>query len=248
MRELLEQAGRVLVGGHRGCVCRYPENSLDAMEHGLLSGADYLEIDIQLTRDRIPVVYHDTALEKRTSLSGYVHDHDLSELRENVPGLCTLKEAMEWGQKRSAWFALEIKTVPADMQEVNLRLVETMAAVLAETEMKRRVFAFGPDYQVLARLKQLDPELDIGLIVPFVPKDPVALMESMDAMVYLSYVYNMTPEIIRDLKRSGYYVSGAILREDKWVDRALEYGVNMFESDYPAVVRNRKNGSESGFK
>ena len=43
----------------------------------------------------------------------------------------------------------------------------------------------------------------------------------------------MTPEIIRDLKEHGYYVSGAILREEKWVRRAVELGVTMFESDYP---------------
>ena len=60
MREVLEHADRVLIGGHRGSACRYPENSIEAMEHGLLSGADYLEIDIQLTRDGVPVVYHDT--------------------------------------------------------------------------------------------------------------------------------------------------------------------------------------------
>ena len=137
MRELLEHADRVLIGGHRGSACRYPENSIEAMEHGLLSGADYLEIDIQLTRDGVPVVYHDTALEKRTALHGYVHEHTLDRLRENCPGLCTFEEAMRWGSEREAWFALEIKTVPLDMQEVNFRLLEAMVPVLEKTGMKK---------------------------------------------------------------------------------------------------------------
>ena len=50
MRELLEHADRVLIGGHRGSACLYPENSIEAMEHGLLSGADYLEIDLSRYR------------------------------------------------------------------------------------------------------------------------------------------------------------------------------------------------------
>lgn len=241
MRELLEHADRVLIGGHRGCACRYPENSIEAMEHGLLSGADYLEIDIQLTKDGVPVVYHDTALEKRTALHGYVHEHTLAKLRENCPGLCTFEEAMSWGSERKAWFALEIKTVPTDMQAVNFRLLEAMVPILAKTDMKKRIFVFGPDYQVLKRLKHLDPEVEIGLIVPFVPADPAELMRSMDAMVYLSYIYNMTPEIVRGLKERGYYVSGAILRDEKWEDRAYEYGVNMFESDYPGKARRLGN-------
>lgn len=241
MRELLEHTDQVLIGGHRGCACRYPENSIEAMEHGLLSGADYLEIDIQLTKDGVPVVYHDTALEKRTGLYGYVHEHTLAELRENSPGLCTFEEAMRWGSGRTAWFALEIKTVPLDMQEVNFRLLEAMIPILEKTGMKKRVFVFGPDYQVLKRLKQLDPEVEIGLIVPFIPADPVELMRSMEAMVYLSYIYNMTPEMIRRLQEQGYYVSGAILREEKWVERAYECGVNMFESDYPGKARRLRD-------
>ena len=71
------------------------------------------------------------------------------------------------------------------------------------------------------------------MIVPYVPANPVQLMKEMDAVVYLSYIYNMTPAIIRDLQENGYYVSGAILREEKWVNRAMELKVNMFESDHP---------------
>ena len=121
MRELLEHADRVLIGGHRGSACRYPENSIEAMEHGLLSGADYLEIDIQLP-------------------------HLMASSKVQRPGQFSL-----------------------DMQEVNFRLLEAMVPVLERTGMKKRVFVFGPDYQVLKRMKQLDPEVEIGLIVPFIP-------------------------------------------------------------------------------
>lgn len=237
MRELLNRTNRILIGGHRGCICRYPENSIAAMEHGLLMGADYLEIDIQLTKDGTAVVWHDTRLEKKTRLQGYVHEHILEELRGEGPGLCTFQEAMEWGRGRKAWFGLEIKTVPADMQEVNKRLMDTMVPLLRKCEMADRVFVFGADYQVLQYLKRLAPEVEIGLIVPFVPPDPVGLMKSMDALIYLSYIYNMTPEIIRNLQENDFYVSGAILREDQWVRRACEYGVNMFESDYPGEAK-----------
>ena len=47
----------------------------------------------------------------------------------------------------------------------------------------------------------------------------------------------MTPAIIRDLQNNGFFVSGAILREERWVKRALGLGVNMFESDEPERFR-----------
>lgn len=233
MKDLLQNAYHLLIGGHRGCACEYPENSIAAMQEGIRRGADYLEIDIQLTKDCVPVVYHDTRLELRTKLHGYVHEFTYEEMQQAVPSLCTLHEAMAWGRKAGAWFGLELKTVPLDMQKQNIALVERIADELHSSGMTARVFVFGQDYQVLRHLKIYADDVPIGLIVPFVPLDPVALMKEMDAVIYLSYIYNMTPEIITDLQKNGFYVSGAILRDEKWVARARELGVNMFESDNP---------------
>lgn len=239
MRELLKHAGGVLIGGHRGCSCDYPENSIAAMEEGIRRGADYLEIDVQLTKDGIPVVFHDTRLEQRTALTGYVHETDYGKMKEAIPGICTLHEAMEWGAVKGAWFGLELKTLALDMQPSNMELVERIWAELNRTQMRERVFVFGPDYQVLKRLRRMDEKVALGLIVPFVPSDPVGLMKEMDALVYLSYIYNMTPGIIKELHEHGFYVSGAILREDKWVKRARELGADMFETDHPEKYRRK---------
>lgn len=243
MRELLKHAGRTLVGGHRGCICDYPENSIAAMEEGMGRGADYLEIDVQITRDGIPVVFHDTRLEQRTELEGYVHETDYRLMKERIPGICTLHEAMEWGALRGAWFGLELKTVALDMQPSNLKLAEAIPEVLTCTDMLERVFVFGPDYQVLKRLRQIHRQVALGLIVPFVPADPVGLMRDMDAAVYLSYIYNMTPGIIKDLHEHGFYVSGAILREERWVERARDLGADMFETDYPEKYSLGRHGA-----
>ncbi len=233
MRKLLEKADHVLIGGHRGCSCQYPENSIKAMEEGIKRGADYLEIDIQLTKDKVPAVIHDVRMEKQTRLTGYVHDFTYEQLKESIPGLCTMEEAMEWGRIHQVYFGLELKTVPWDMQKDNLELTERMADILERKQMKENVFVFGPDFQVLKHLKQKDPDIQLGLIVPFVPEDPVGLMKQMDALIYLSYIYNMTPQIVRDLQDAGYYVDGAILKEKKWVEAAVRAGVDMFELDYP---------------
>ncbi|MBR2999643.1 MAG: glycerophosphodiester phosphodiesterase [Oscillospiraceae bacterium] len=233
MKKLLQTSDHLLIGGHRGCECELPENSIAAMERGIHDGADYLEIDVQLTRDGVPVIYHDVRLEDKTSLTGYVHEFTESELREVVPGFCTLREAMRWGKQANAWFGLELKGVPLDTQPYNLRLVELISSVLREEGMTDHVFVFGLDYQVLRHLREVDPDVPIGLIIADVPQDPVALMKEMDACIYLAYIWQMTPQIIHDLHAAGYYVDGAILRDKKWQARARELGVDMFETDYP---------------
>ncbi len=234
MKKLLQKTDHILIGGHRGCECELPENSIAAMERGIKDGADYLEIDVQLTSDGVPVIYHDTRLEYKTDLTGYVHEHTEAELRAAVPGFCTLREAMRGGKQADAWFGLELKGVPLDTQPYNLRMVELLSQVVREEGMTDHVFAFGLDYQVLKHLREVDPDIPIGLIIADVTHDPVDLMREMDAIIYLAYIWQMTPQIIRDLHDAGYYVDGAILREKKWQKRARELGVDMFETDFPA--------------
>lgn len=233
MEAFIRNRKKILVGGHRGCVCRYFENTIPAMEQGLADGADYLEIDIQITGDGQIIVYHDTELGKKSSLQGYVHDYTLAELRAALPALNTLPEVFAWAKQKKAYLMLELKSVPLDMQEKCFLLVEVLADLVREYEIHDQVLVFGADYMVLRHLKKTEPSVPIGLIVPFVPADPVALMKEMDAVLYLSYVYNMTESMITDLHRAGYLVDGAILREERWIKRARELGVDMYESDSP---------------
>ena len=234
MKKLLQTSDHILIGGHRGCECELPENSIAAMERGMNDGADYLEIDVQLTKDEVPVIYHDMRLERKTSLTGYVHEFTEAELSEAVPGFCTLREAMHWGKKANAWFGLELKGIPLVTQPTNMRLVELLSQIVREEGMTDHVCAFSLDFQVLKHLRDIDPDIPIGLIIANVPQDPVALMKEMDACIYLGYIWQMTPQIINDLHEAGYYVDGAILREKMWQTRARELGVDMFETDFPS--------------
>ena len=49
---------------HRGYSGRYPENTLLAYEAAYEYGARYMELDLQLTRDRVPVLHHDVSLQR----------------------------------------------------------------------------------------------------------------------------------------------------------------------------------------
>ncbi|MDH6125780.1 glycerophosphodiester phosphodiesterase [Kitasatospora sp. GP82] len=55
---------QVLAVAHRGDPYRYRENTLASVESALAAGADAVEVDVQLTRDGVPVVLHDRTLER----------------------------------------------------------------------------------------------------------------------------------------------------------------------------------------
>ncbi|MDH3915170.1 MAG: glycerophosphodiester phosphodiesterase family protein [Chromatiales bacterium] len=67
---------------HRGWASRYPENSLEALEAALDAGARFVEFDVQLSADGVPVLLHDSTLDRTAALPGCVHDMDWGRLAE----------------------------------------------------------------------------------------------------------------------------------------------------------------------
>ncbi len=58
--------GRTLVIGHRGAPLRAPENTLASFRAGLAAGIRAFELDVHVTRDGVPVVFHDHSLRRLT--------------------------------------------------------------------------------------------------------------------------------------------------------------------------------------
>ena len=78
----LEKINRPWVVAHRGYSGLYPENTASAFEAAIGAGADMIELDVCLTKDRIPVVIHDQTLERTTDGHGLVSEFTLSELKK----------------------------------------------------------------------------------------------------------------------------------------------------------------------
>lgn len=67
---------------HRGYASAYPENTLIALDAARKAGAEYVEVDIQLSADFIPVLYHDRDLQRLCQQTGAIHDYTFSELEK----------------------------------------------------------------------------------------------------------------------------------------------------------------------
>jgi glycerophosphoryl diester phosphodiesterase len=67
---------------HRGASAYAPENTLPAFRKVLELGAYEAELDVQLSRDDVVIVYHDGNLATKTGVAGTVRDHSAARLRE----------------------------------------------------------------------------------------------------------------------------------------------------------------------
>jgi glycerophosphoryl diester phosphodiesterase len=82
------RSSRPLVFAHRGGSKLGPENTIAAFDRGLAAGADGLELDVHLSRDKIVVVHHDATLDRTTRAKGPLSERTAAELAAfNVPTL-----------------------------------------------------------------------------------------------------------------------------------------------------------------
>lgn len=65
---------------HRGYTLHYPENTLAGIEAAIQAGARYIEVDIQLSADKVPVLFHDRNLQRLCGVNGMVHEFSLHRL------------------------------------------------------------------------------------------------------------------------------------------------------------------------
>ena len=75
------QSKHVMIFAHRGDWRSAPENSILAFQKCIDEGIDGIEIDLQITKDSVLVIMHDSTIDRTTTGKGKVSDYTLEELK-----------------------------------------------------------------------------------------------------------------------------------------------------------------------
>src|SRR5512145_1053572 len=76
----------MIVIAHRGNSAHFPENTLASFDSALEIGAEYVELDVQLTSDGEVVVLHDPTVDRTTDGHGPISDLTLAQARRLCAG------------------------------------------------------------------------------------------------------------------------------------------------------------------
>lgn len=150
---------------HRGYSSVFPENTLASFAGALDIGVDYIELDVQLSRDGQVIVMHDDSLKRTTGVDGSPTEFTVEELAgldagswfdasfagEKIP---TLEEALNLIRDTQCGVYLELK----DIGETE-GFVESVLEVAEKCGMTQRCLFASFQYDYLARLKELDGNL-----------------------------------------------------------------------------------------
>ena len=166
---------RPLVIAHRGGAWLWPENTLVSFAGAVDLGADVLEMDVYPTADGVPVVFHDSTVDRTTDATGRVTGFTLAELKRLDAGyrfqaredsrpaaagefpyrgtgvtVPTLREVFE---------AFPAAHMIIDAKQNDTRLADAMVALVREFDRADRTVLASFHHEILVHFRTVAPEV-----------------------------------------------------------------------------------------
>ena len=240
-----------LFAAHRGGALLWAENSLLAFRNALALGADFLELDVHLTRDGEVVVIHDATLERTTTGTGPVRERTLAELGALRPkdrdgavieeGIPTLDQVVALAAAGKRQILLEIKT-----DERRRRYPEIEEKVFVVLDRHR----FTPFTVVMAfegatwrRLRELRPDARVAALYSArmlpaarVTAELEALRRAGVAFVGLEQAL-VGADVARQARLAGLTLGVWTVNEREAIARFIDQGVGVVITDRPDLAK-----------
>ncbi|SHO48767.1 glycerophosphodiester phosphodiesterase family protein [Anaerocolumna xylanovorans] len=172
-KQLLEEKRRnrkTKVWAHRGASAYAPENTLPAFALAVGLGSDGIELDVQLTKDGVPVVIHDEAINRVSDGMGNVWDYTLEEIKSfnfnmQFPAygkveIPTLEEVYNLLQDEEVTVNLELKNHIYFYEG----LEEKVLKLALKYKMEDRIVYSSFNHSSMIHLKKLQDDVKVAFL------------------------------------------------------------------------------------
>ncbi|MFF3272220.1 glycerophosphodiester phosphodiesterase family protein [Streptomyces chrestomyceticus] len=222
--------------GHRGAPKLAPENTLASLEAAADHGAEWVETDVQFTKDGQAVIMHDPTVDRTTDGTGRVDQLTADQIsRLTVKGggrVPTLEQVLASLRQRSARLLLEIKGPESPAH------VEKTLELVTEAGMAERTMIQSFDEDVVRNAAASAHGMKVALLRDKLDPDPVATARKFSLTAY-SIAYKglaARPTALDQLKAAGIDVFvWTVDREPDW-QTATTWGVDGIITNRPDVL------------
>lgn len=160
--------------GHRGCASYAPENTLEGLHVAADMGVEWVEFDVKLTKDHVPILFHDDTLERTTNGHGPVAELTYEDLQELEAGswfgdsfagvkIPTLEEAIDVLIERDLGVNIEIKPCPGREKETAEVALDVLSGIWDDHE---RILISSFSHVSMETARDLAEDWPRGLLLP----------------------------------------------------------------------------------
>lgn len=233
---------------HRGASFYAPENTMPAFEKAAEMNADMIELDVLLTRDNIPIVIHDTTIERTTDGNGPVNQLFARELQELDAGswfdpsykntqIPSLETVLQWASGKIA-LNIEIK---GSMTSRNSAGIEGLVLdLISQYGMNKHVIISSFSPNALLRVKKIAPAAPTALLnwkYSYGTMRVYRLMRNCRADSLNLLARQMKPALMNALIKNKVPAWTYTLNDESEMRMAIQKGATGIFSDQPDLLK-----------
>ncbi|MET0726649.1 MAG: glycerophosphodiester phosphodiesterase family protein [Leifsonia sp.] len=232
------------IAGHRGDRSVAPENTLPSLEAALANPAlGFIETDVQLTKDGVPVLFHDTTLKRITGHRGAIADYDWAQLRTfdagswyaeeyagvHIPTFASLLDRLAKTEKR-ALVELKYAWTPDE--------VSRLVSLIEERGLGSRVVLASFSFETLESIQAVAPRTQRLMLVREITDDPVpvARMFGVLAVATTAKAIAAHPDAVQRMHAANLGLLCYTLNTEETWDQARSLGVDGIITDVPSEL------------
>ncbi len=230
----IESMKTVEITAHRGASKNYPENTMAAFEGASLLGTDWIELDVQQTKDGEIVVSHDMNLMRTAGINKDIIDLTYDELKEIDVGSFFKKEYKDeripllQDVLRMAWeknLRLNIEIKPSG-REVDFE--QKVVDLIRKYYFEERCVVASQSYEVLETIKKIDSNVKT-VYVTSIALGNMTKLEAAD--IFSVESFNASKTLVKRIHNNGKEIWVWTVNAEENMQKMMELGVDNIITD-----------------
>lgn len=229
---------------HRGASEYAPENTMLSFQLGIFMGANGIETDVHITKDGVPVLFHDDSLMRVTGQEGKIEDYTYDEIREfrvsakgeHTDRILKLEDFLEHIGYRDMMFAIELKARGT---------AGPTADLIRAYHLEQKVVITSFYYDELCAMREYAPELKTGYLTVKIPDELLADMRERGIDEICPMGANVTPELVEKWHHMGFNVRAWGISDENIMKAVYDAGVDGMTVNFPDKLQAYINDEQN---
>lgn len=229
---------KISIVSHRAGGIFAPENTIAGIDEAIENGADYAEIDVQITKDGVLVLSHDETLKRTANIDKYIKDMTLEEIKKVDVGVVfspkyagekipTLDDILMHSKGK-------IKLI-IELKGQNKELVSKTIESVKKYNMEEEIIIASLQFDLIKEVKEIDANIKTSYIVAFAYGDFLVIQDYVDIYAFEpSFIDEQLLHILKGIDKEIYIWT---INKDKNIYNTINLPIDGIITDNPVWVR-----------
>ncbi len=248
-----KQIDSIEITAHRGASKEYPENTMKAFQGAKEFGADWIELDVQQTKDGEIIVMHDSNLKRTTGINKYTWEVLYEEIasldigsflsdefkEEKIP---LLKEVLTFAKENGIKLNIELKPNGNEIE-----FEKQVITLIKEAKFEENCVIASQIYSVLENVKKEDSNITTLYVMSFAYGDITKLTSADHFSIEAS---SITENLVKRIHKENKKIFAWTINTEEKMQKMIDLKVDNLITDNITLAKKtlEKNKSKNGIE